>query len=399
MSARKLTGCLLGTLIILWSAAAIAANGSLKVTSFPTGAEVSIDGISTGKFTPMSESLAEGDHVVTVAIPGGLWQDDTRTVTITPGNNDLSVTLIPLITQGHQGEPGPQGDQGPAGPQGEQGPVGVAGPLGPAGPQGNPGTDGADGAQGPKGDTGDTGPQGTQGIQGLTGGTGPQGPQGIQGPAGLDGQPADRTAEVCALYFSLYAQALIGDLMPPNYCSPQSGEQCADRLDFQCAEGLICESGFCVEGTSGGICFPPLVEDEFGNCVEPSEPLTCASPGVVEGLPFDGFGDTTNAADNGLPTCSGNVPRGPEHVWSFVPDTTGTYIFEVHVPTVTFDIILTVAGSCDDIVNSCLGSSDVVGTTETVSVLLDAGQAVFVLVDGFTETDYGEYALIVDGPY
>ena len=35
-------------------------NGSLKVTSYPSGAEVSIDGRNTGKTTPMSESLSVG---------------------------------------------------------------------------------------------------------------------------------------------------------------------------------------------------------------------------------------------------------------------------------------------------------------------------------------------------
>ena len=92
-----------------------AANGSLKVTSFPSGAEVWVDGAFTGKFTPMSVSLSEGDHDVTVQIPGSGWNPDHRTITITPGNNDLSVTLLPNLTEG---PPGPQGDPGPPGPPG-----------------------------------------------------------------------------------------------------------------------------------------------------------------------------------------------------------------------------------------------------------------------------------------
>src|SRR5262249_30547781 len=78
----------------------VAYGGSLSVTSFPNGAQVSVDSVSTGKVTPMSVALTNGDHVVTVQIPGSGWQPDTRTVTIVDGNNSLSVTLLPTLTQG-----------------------------------------------------------------------------------------------------------------------------------------------------------------------------------------------------------------------------------------------------------------------------------------------------------
>jgi PEGA domain len=74
-----------------------AAAGTLKVTSFPSGAQVIVDGVNTGKVTPMNISVADGDHIVTVQIPGSGWNPDTRTVTIGPGNNDLSVTLLPML--------------------------------------------------------------------------------------------------------------------------------------------------------------------------------------------------------------------------------------------------------------------------------------------------------------
>ena len=102
-----------------WGATPVSA-ATLKVSSFPSGAQVSIDGVNTGKVTPMNISLPEGDHVVTVQLPGSGWGPDTRTVTIVAGNNDLSVTLLPLPT------PGPQGPPGPPGAQGEQGPPGPA---------------------------------------------------------------------------------------------------------------------------------------------------------------------------------------------------------------------------------------------------------------------------------
>lgn len=134
---------------VLWaltaysSASAQSGNGVLKVTSYPTGAHVSIDGVDTGKVTPMSESVAIGVHTVTVAVASSGWNADTRIVTVVSGNNDLSVTLLPTLTTG------PQGPAGPAGPQG---------PMGPPGPQGEPGSPGPPGAEGPAGPQGPPGP-------------------------------------------------------------------------------------------------------------------------------------------------------------------------------------------------------------------------------------------------
>src|SRR5688572_708030 len=91
-----------GTLIagLAYHSAAQTGGGSLKVTSFPSGAKVVIDGVDTVKVTPMSASLPVGDHSVTVSIPNSGWNTDSRIVTIAAGNNDLSVTLLPIVTNG-----------------------------------------------------------------------------------------------------------------------------------------------------------------------------------------------------------------------------------------------------------------------------------------------------------
>jgi len=104
--------------------AAPSAAATLKVSSFPSGAQVIVDGVNTGKITPMNVSLPEGDHLVTVQIPGSGWNADTRTVTIVAGNNDLSVTLLPIPI------PGPPGPKGDTGEQGIQGPQGIPGTNG-----------------------------------------------------------------------------------------------------------------------------------------------------------------------------------------------------------------------------------------------------------------------------
>jgi hypothetical protein len=186
-------------------------NGSLKVTSFPSGASVAVDGTDTGKVTPMRVSLPVGTHTVVVSIPSAGWNVDTRTVEVVSGNNDLSVTLLPVLTIGPMGPQGPKGDPGPTGPAGSQGPAGAqgpqgpkgdtgsTGPIGPMGPTGATGPTGSQGdvgpvgpagpagPQGPKGDTGPTGQTGPAGAQGPAGDTGPTGPTGPQGPAGPAG--------------------------------------------------------------------------------------------------------------------------------------------------------------------------------------------------------------------
>ena len=114
-------------------------NGALKVTSFPSGANVSVDGVDTGKVTPMSVSVGVGAHTVVVSIPNSGWNPDTRTFVVVSGNNDLSVTLLPNLAAGPKGDPGPPGPAGPAGATGATGDAGAAGAPGPAGPQGPPG--------------------------------------------------------------------------------------------------------------------------------------------------------------------------------------------------------------------------------------------------------------------
>ena len=96
---KLMTGLLFVFTVFLQPTSSFAATGALKVTSFPSGAEVIVDGASTGKVTPMSVSLTEGEHLITVQISNSGWNADTRTVTVVPGNNDLSVNLFPSFTQ------------------------------------------------------------------------------------------------------------------------------------------------------------------------------------------------------------------------------------------------------------------------------------------------------------
>jgi hypothetical protein len=160
---------------LLFSVVLTSHAASLKVTSFPDGAQVYINDANTGKVTPMSISVLDGSTVkVTVQIPGSGWAPYESMIPINPGNNDLSVTLLPLLTQG------------PQGPAGVQGPIGLTGPAG------------------PKGDTGATGATGPQG---------PAGPQGPQGPAGASGSISQEVLDaICYVYVSY------NNLPCPSFC-------------------------------------------------------------------------------------------------------------------------------------------------------------------------------------
>jgi hypothetical protein len=255
--------------IVVLSTSLYAANGTLKVTSFPSGADVIVDGIPTGQSTPMSVALSEGEHTVTVQLPGPGWNPDTRTVTIVPGNNDLSVTLLPTINagmdglncwdlnnngacdlatedssgdgecnaldcQGAEGAPGPEGPEGPQGPQGETGPQGPAGADGAPGPEGPPGPAGADGAPGP---------EGAAGIDGLNcwdlNGNGTcdlatedNSGDGVCDALDCQGSSVILLNELCRLY------QLTGNSAPSSLISESPEVTCDDNIDNDC-DGLV----------------------------------------------------------------------------------------------------------------------------------------------------------------
>lgn len=150
-------------------------GAKLKVTSFPSGAHVSIDGQEMHKVTPMTADLQVGQHQVRVFARGSGWNADTQTVQLIRGENELDVTLIPTVTAG---PPGPQGPAGFAGAPGSPGSPGLQGPKGDTGSTGPAGPAGANGSQGPAGPAGPMGASGAQGPEGPTGPTGPQGPPG-----------------------------------------------------------------------------------------------------------------------------------------------------------------------------------------------------------------------------
>jgi hypothetical protein len=171
---------------------------AVVISSFPDGAHVSLDGVDTGRLTPMElHKISVGVHTIKVWVDAAGWSTDTRTITVLDldangrvRDTQLSFTLLPMTTQG------PPGPQGTAGVSITGATVDVNGHLiltysnattsdaglvastipGPIGPMGIPGPQGLPGVAGPAGAS-------------ITGPQGPNGPAGPAGSAGLNGQP------------------------------------------------------------------------------------------------------------------------------------------------------------------------------------------------------------------
>lgn len=247
---KRLVGLSVALVLLGWSPV-FAQSGALKVTSFPSGAQVWVDGGSTGKVTPMSISLFVGSHTVTVQIPASGWNPETRTVNVVPGTTELSVVLLPAASAGPPGPPGIPGPPGPKGDTGPQGIQGIQGPQGDPGAQGLPGLPGLQGEPGPKGDTG---PQGIQGIQGPQGDPGPKGDPGAPGVCEVPACPAGQV--LMSLGSNQWACRLIcaGLLVDPLSNASHCG-----GCGISCGSGVACVGGAC-EGP------PPCVEGSTTGC-------------------------------------------------------------------------------------------------------------------------------------
>lgn len=70
-------------------------TGSVLINTSPIGASITVDGVSTGKFTPDSVSnLSTGDHSVSLSLTG--YRDTTVTVTVVA--NLLTVKQVNLVS-------------------------------------------------------------------------------------------------------------------------------------------------------------------------------------------------------------------------------------------------------------------------------------------------------------
>jgi len=145
----------------------------------------------------------------------------------------------------------------------------------------------------------------------------------------------------------------------------------------------------------GGTCpCPPITND---TCAEAISIAPADLPAVIEG-------NTVTANDDYvLPegACAGKVglalgENANDVVYSFTPSASGPYTMSLGGAGETgFSTSLYVATDCEGLEATCLGAADVAGVGgESVTVQLNAGQSVFIVVDGGGQTS-GPFTLHV----
>ena len=158
------------------------------------------------------------------------------------------------------------------------------------------------------------------------------------------------------------------------------GDGCGGDCGAACVDGLVCDpSGICVDQA-----------DLTGN--------TCDSPILVDTIPATLEGDTSQATGNfstsqdvcpGVFSAKGSASN--DNVYEFIAPHDGGYTITLDP---SFDAGLFVFTDCADIDNTCLAGSEVIGEEE-VAVTLEAGQTVYILVDGYSNSTNlnGKYTL------
>jgi hypothetical protein len=176
--------------------------------------------------------------------------------------------------------------------------------------------------------------------------------------------------------------------------------------------GKSCGSNGCdgVCGTCDGL--DPqgktLCDDAIGECVSPAsiEGNTCDNPISIptDALPVDIEGDTTfmsNEYASSATGCDGWSSYGSasaDSAYRFTAPALGYYTFTL---VAEFDSAIYVVNDCEDIDNTCLGQDDLgTGSAEEVIALLDEGETVYVIVDGYSSFSdlKGAYTLSVSAP-
>jgi hypothetical protein len=169
-------------------------------------------------------------------------------------------------------------------------------------------------------------------------------------------------------------------------------------------EGKNCGSDGC-GGNCGG-CDEGEGCDPTGQCLLYADlpGNTCDNPVKVLTAPASISGETTAATNDfsfdggdcpGLSSARGGMSNDRVHV--FTAEVAGVYTFGLDA---TFDTVLYVADDCADVAGTCRGAEDKVNQVEYVLVSLQAGETVFVVVDGWSDysNTNGEYTLSVSEP-
>jgi hypothetical protein len=139
-------------------------------------------------------------------------------------------------------------------------------------------------------------------------------------------------------------------------------------------------------GQGEGGALPPPVGEVFG-CDAPGDLTAALDPDGT----YSVSGSTAGAAGTQSGECGGN---GPESVFAFTAPSAGTWKFTTQLrgEGESYDTVLYVRTGCDDVASELTCNDDAGNLQSAVSVLLEAGQTVFVFVDSYG-ADGGPFTL------
>lgn len=201
-------------------------------------------------------------------------------------------------------------------------------------------------------------------------------------------------------------------------CGPDTDNGCGGTCG--CEDSDVCLEGACCTPVCGGTTCGLTVDGCGGSC-ECADGLSCVAGGCYEtdqgdscqdafevgDLPFAYTGSTSTSSDvysveaNACPNVllAAGVNAGDQAFVLEAPSA-GTYTVEV---TSLWDAAVYVTTDCGSLGEACIGGSDSTGwsdqgAVETTTVELEAGQVVYIVVDGFDDVQQGLYELTISEP-
>lgn len=194
-----------------------------------------------------------------------------------------------------------------------------------------------------------------------------------------------------------------GDACTVDSCDPTTmacDHDVAGALGLPCDDGSPCTVD---ETCTPSGCLGPALGAVPG-CA-PGESCPTAIP--VTALPFVDEGDTSTETDHfdaagcaglfGNPSIGFTGSGSPDRLYTFTAPANGVYSFELAAREGDLDAILSLYRGCPGAVGTnCIHAADVISDGgELLARRLDAGDTLFVLVDGYTEAEVGPYQLTV----
>ncbi|MCB9855807.1 MAG: trypsin-like peptidase domain-containing protein [Phycisphaerales bacterium] len=129
---------------------------------------------------------------------------------------------------------------------------------------------------------------------------------------------------------------------------------------------------------------------------------TIASPTVIASLPYTGTGTTASCTDNYNEVCPFDLTGAPDVVYAYTPP--GNQTIDINMCASSYDTkVYIYAGSvtpgspvaCND--DGCPGSAPASYRSSLTGVALTGGVTYYIIVDGYSDVDSGNFELIITG--